>query len=53
MTCTIREDTPHLDNVGLIENHTFSLISTFERKVKGENVRLMKLSKTFRMSEWN
>ena len=53
MTATIREGTPGLDKVGLMENHTFSLVSAFERKVKGENVRLMKLRNPFGMGEWN
>ncbi len=53
MTCTIKEGTPDLDKVGLLENHSFSLVSAFERKVNGENVRLIKLRNPFGMGEWN
>ena len=52
MTCSIREGTPGLDKVGLLENHSFSLVSAFERKVNGQNLRLMKLRNPFGMGEW-
>ena len=53
MTCSIKEGTPGLSKVGLIENHSFSLISAFERKIGDDNVKLMKIRNPFGEGEWN
>ena len=53
MTCSIREGTPGLSNVGLIANHSFTLVSAFERKVDDEIVKLMKIRNPFGEGEWN
>jgi hypothetical protein len=53
MTCSIRKGTPNLSNVGLIDNHSFTLVSAFERKVGNDNVKLMKIRNPFGEGEWN
>ncbi len=53
MTCSIREGTPGLAKVGLLENHSFSLVSAFERKVGNDTVKLMKIRNPFGEGEWN
>ena len=53
MTCSITEGTPNLSSVGLIENHTFTLVSAFERKVGNDIVKLMKIRNPFGEGEWN
>ena len=53
MTCSIREGTPNLENVGLIANHTFTLVSAMEGTVGGQEERLMKLYNPFGEGEWN
>ena len=53
MTCSIREGTPGLKSVGLMENHSFSLVSAFERKVGNETLKLMKIRNPFGEGEWN
>jgi hypothetical protein len=53
MTCSIREGTPGLSKVGLLENHSFSLVSAFERKVGSETLKLMKIRNPFGEGEWN
>jgi hypothetical protein len=53
MTCSIREGTPGLKSVGLLENHSFSLVSAFERKVGNETLKLMKMRNPFGEGEWN
>ena len=53
MTCSIREGTPGLSKVGLLENHSFSLVSAFERKVGNDTLKLMKIRNPFGEGEWN
>ena len=53
MTCTILDGTPNIENVGLIANHTFSLVSAFEGTVEGKVEKLMKLRNPFGEGEWN
>ena len=53
MTCSTSESTPGLSNKGLIANHTFSLVSAFEKEVSGITYKLMKLRNPFGEGEWN
>ena len=53
MTCSILEGTKGIENVGLIANHTFSLVSAFEGTVEGKVEKLMKLRNPFGEGEWN
>jgi hypothetical protein len=53
MTCSTSESTPGLANKGLIANHTFSLVSAFEKEVSGTTYKLMKLRNPFGEGEWN
>ena len=53
MTATIDQDNNNdIESVGLVANHTFSLVSAFEREVNGENVKLIKLRNPFGKGEW-
>ena len=52
MTCSIRDGTQGLEAVGLIANHSFSLVSAFEREVNGKKLKLMKLRNPFGEGEW-
>jgi hypothetical protein len=53
MTCSTSESTPGLSSKGLIANHTFSLVSAFEKEVSGTVYKLMKLRNPFGEGEWN
>lgn len=52
MTCSIKKGTPGLSSVGLIENHSFSLVSAYENEVNGETYKLMKIRNPFGEGEW-
>ena len=53
MTSSIGEGVAGVDQVGLVANHSFSLVSAFERKIGEETVRLMKLRNPWGFREWN
>ena len=53
MTASIDEDNNNdIESVGLVANHTFSLVSAFESEVNGEIVKLIKLRNPFGKGEW-
>ena len=52
MTASIDEGVSGLVQVGLLANHTFSLVSAFERKIGEETVHLMKLRNPLGEGEW-
>ena len=53
MTSSIGEGVAGVDQVGLVANHSFSLVSAFERKIGEETVHLMKLRNPWGFREWN
>ena len=54
MTGTIEEKIKEdCEKVGLIANHTFSLVDAYEREIGGEKVKLIKLRNPFGFGEWN
>ena len=53
MTASITEGTDKIEEVGLIANHTFSLVSALEKEINGEGVKLIKLRNPFGSGEWN
>ena len=53
MTCTIKEGTEGIEKVGLIKNHSFSLVSAQEEESSnGEKIKLLKLRNPFGEGEW-
>lgn len=52
MTCTIKEGTEGIEKVGLIKNHSFSLVSAQEEEYNNEKIKLLKLRNPFGEGEW-
>ena len=52
MTCNVKDNINN-DNNGFIPGYYFSFISSFEKNIKGENVKLIKLRNPFEEGKWN
>ena len=52
MTATVKEDTPGIEDVGLIENYSFIFISTIEKTVNKKNIKLLKMWNPFNEGNW-
>ena len=52
LTCITKFD-ENIEHFGLISGHSCTLVSAFERKVKGEDVKLLKIRNPWGYKEWS